>query len=358
MSSRVTSPSYGAPLKERDLAILQEVIETFLESGEPVSSLRLVKHDRHGLSAATIRNVLAMLEERGFLRQPHTSAGRIPTPAGYHLFIDTLMKAEGLSREVRAEIDYTLSGLSFEVDEMASEASRLLSRLSRQVALVLTPDFGGSTLRRIEFLALNRRRVLCVTVSDNGFVENKVFSVDEAMQREELVKISNYLTENFRGQTLLEIRKRLVEMIDDGGEGELDELGLLASRAARLARSGLSSDSGQELVLDGAESLLSQPELADIDRVRCLFETFSDRTRLVDLLNRCLEGPGVRVFIGEESDITSKLDFSLIVRGYHLGGRRIGTLGLFGPSRMEYQRLIPLVDYLGLRLSRALELTH
>lgn len=338
-------------LKERDQAILQEVIETFLERGEPVSSLRLVRSDRHGLSAATIRAVLAHLEDLGLLHQPHTSAGRVPTPLAYHFFIDSLMRTEGVSEEIRAEIDQTLSGARTSPEEMASEASTLLSRFSSQVGMVLTPDLGGALLRRVEFVALSGRRILCVTVSSSGFIENKVLETDQRFTREELTRFSNYLTDNFRGSSLSEIRERLVEMMDR----ERDAVDDLLSGAVQLARQGMGMEPNQELVVKGAEALLSRPELHDLDQVRRLFETFSDKARVVTLLNRCLDGPGVRVLIGEENDLTSDLDFSLIVRGYHVAGTRIGTIGVFGPSRMEYQRLIPLVDYLGLRMSRSLD---
>lgn len=341
-------------LKEREQAILHEVIETFLEAGEPVSSLRLVRSDRHGLSAASIRAVLANLETLGLLRQPHTSAGRVPTPLAYHFFIDSLMQSEGVSGEIRREIDETLSGVRADPEEMASEASKLLSKFSRQVGMVLTPDLGSAVLHRVEFVGLSDRRILCVTISSTGFIENKVFEADEHVSRDELTRFSNYLTENFRGCTLSEVRERLVEMMDDD-RGVVDDL---LSGAVKLARGGMLTEPNQELVMDGAESLLARPELHDLEQVRRLFDTFADRARVVTLLNRCLEGPGVRVLIGEENDLTSDLDFSLIVRGYHIAGRRIGTVGVFGPSRMAYQRLIPLVDYLGARMSRSLEVPN
>lgn len=336
-------------LTDRDRDILRGVIEAYLLTGEPVSSRQLAKRDRLGLSAASLRNVMADLDDLGLLKQPHTSAGRVPTAAGYHLFIDTLMEARRLSEEDQRAIEDELEGTS-DGEQLATAASQVLSRLSSQIGIVVTPDLGNSSLRTVEFVPLSGDRVLCVTVASNGFIDNKVFEVDSPVDRDELTRVSNYLTESFAGLTLKEIRDRLLKLMANE-RAEVDEL---LGRAIRLARHGLDLDQGPRLVVEGTESLLDQPELADLPRVRRLFETFTDKARVVSLLNRSVEGSGVRVYIGEESDLTSALDFSLILRSYGPGG---GSLGLFGPSRMEYARLIPLVDYLGERLSAALSAT-
>jgi heat-inducible transcriptional repressor len=201
---------------------------------------------------------------------------------------------------------------------------------------------------------LTGRKVLTVCVSANGFIENKVVETEEAVSREELVSVSNYLTENFAGLNLVQMRDRLVGMMAQ----ERAQVDAMMRRALELAQKGLSFAAPPEtsLLVEGTETLLSQPELGSLDRVRRLFETFNDKARVVGLLNRCLEGEGVRVVIGEESDLTSELDFSLIARRFDLDGGT-GSIGLFGPSRMEYARLIPLVDYLGARLSAALDAT-
>ena len=338
-------------LSSREAAVLQEVIETFLQTGEPVSSLRLVRSKRLQVSAATIRSVMSRLEEQGLLRQPHASAGRTPTAAGYHLYIESLMAAEAVSDEVRLEIDQTLGAGPVAPDQIADRASRLLSEFSKQLGLVVTPDLGGAVLRRVEFVPLSDRRVLCISVSTAGCLDNKVIETEESYSAEDLRRYSNYVSENFGGMTLGAVRERLIELMNDA-RVEVDSL---LRGALELARQGVGGETPQELVLQGTGRLLRSPELNDLGRVKRLFETFSDRSHVVGLLNQCLEGPGVRVFIGEENDLTSELDCSLILRGYHLQGRRIGSIGVFGPSRMPYQRLIPLVDYLGLRLSRSLD---
>jgi heat-inducible transcriptional repressor len=335
-------------LSPRDREILRDVIHTFVMTAEPVSSRTVAKHD-HSLSAASIRNIMADLDDLGYLVQPHTSAGRVPTPRGYHLFIDSLMTAEAPSEEQRRLIDDQLSGIT-DAEELAAAATQLLSELSKRVGMVLTPAIGSTSLRALEFVPLSGQRVLCVTVTSSGFIDNKVIEVEDEVARDELVRISNYVTENFSGMTMAEIRERLLELMED----ERAQMDALLKRAIDLTQKGLSDADEPELVLEGAQALLSEPELSDLGRVRKLFDTFSDKARLVGMLDRCMTGEGVRVWIGEDSDLTSELDFSLIVRRYAVGERTVGGLALFGPSRSQYDRLIPLVEYLGERLSAAL----
>ncbi len=334
----------GESLSERDREILRDVIHTYLKSGEPVSSRRVAKHEVHDLSAASIRNVMADLEELGYLRQPHTSAGRVPTAQGYHLFIDSLMRQQELSPEDRRQIEAELNRA---VDHPGSAASELLSRLSCMVGIVITPDHGSAVLQSVEFVPLSGRKVLCVAVTTGGFIDHKIVELDEPLSREELIEVSNYLTSSFAMMTLQEMRDRVLELMEDA-RAQVDQL---LRRSISLAQKGLDFGRGPELVVQGTESLLNQPELADLSRVRRLFETFADKSKVVRLLNRWIEGEGVRVLIGHESDLTSELDFSLIFKSFKVDGHSIGGVGLFGPSRMEYQRLIPLVNFLGNRLA-------
>lgn len=336
-------------LTERDLEILRDVIHTYVLTAEPVSSRTVAKHDQHDLSAASIRNIMADLADLGYLAQPHTSAGRVPTPLAYHLFIDSLMQVESLTAEERRLIDEQLSGHA-ESEQLVAAASQVLSHLSRQVGMVLTPSMGATTLRAIEFAPLSDRRVLCVAVSTNGFVDNKVVTSEEEISREDLVRISNYLTENFGGLTLSEIRERLLRLMED----ERAQMDALLRHAIALGNQGLPDARTPELVVDGTGSLLNQPELADLTRVRRLFDTFSDKARLVTMLNQCMEGEGVRVWIGDDSDLTSDLDFSLVVKRYGVRDQALGSLAIFGPSRMQYSRVIPLVAYLAEQLSARL----
>ena len=341
------------PLTAREREVLKDIILMYVLSAEPVSSRSISKHGRLGLSSASIRNVMSDLEELGYLRQPHTSAGRVPTGAGYHLFAESLMGAQTVPARVRRYIDEHLREAPSDADGLVAVTSHLLSELSQQVGIVVCPAIGETVLRAIEFVPLTGSRVLVVIVSESGFVDNKVIDTDKPLPREELVRSSNYLTESFAGLTLRQIRDRLlVAMAEE--RAKVDEL---LGSTLELARRSLDLAAGREVLVDGTSAVLAQPELADVLRVRRLIETFADKARLVKMLNACVRGQGVRVVIGEDSDLTSELDFSLVATRYGVGDRERGTLGIFGPSRMEYQRVIPLVHYLGETLSQMLTST-
>ncbi len=334
-------------LSERAQSVLRDVVDFYIRSAEPVSSAEIAK--RRSLSSATVRNVMADLDQGGFLRQPHTSAGRIPTADGYHVYIDSLMRRRNLSSGVRTRIGEALNGAG-DAEDLASVASRLLSDLSHQVGVVLVPARGDVILRSVDFVPLSEQRVLCVVVSSGGFVDHRVIEVQEPVERHDLIRISNYITQNFQGLTLFEARTRLLERMADE-RALLDEL---MQRALRMASLGLHAGLDPALMVDGTESLLDQPELADLQRIRRLFEAFNDKAQLVSILTKCVAEEGVRVLIGDDADLTSALDFSLVATTYGVGGRPLGSLGVFGPSRMEYPRLIPLVQFLGSALSEAL----
>jgi heat-inducible transcriptional repressor len=343
----------GERLSPRDREILKDIIATYILSAEPVSSRSVAKHGSLGLSAATIRNVMADLEEWGFLVQPHTSAGRVPTRAAYHMFIESMMHTRKLPMRERRYIEDNLASPQADADELIGTASHLLSELSQQVSIVVAPSIGETVLKAVDFVAVAERKVLCIVISEAGFVDNRVIETEEEIPRHELVRISNYVTESFAGQTLRAVRDRLLRQMAE----ERVQVDRMLARTIELACEGLapgSRESQPEVLVDGASALLVRPELADIQRVRRMFDAFTDKARLVRMLNSCITGGGVRVLIGEDSDLTSELDFSLVASSYRVGEQPLGTLGIFGPSRMEYQKVIPLVHYLGQALSRAL----
>lgn len=346
----MTDPKDHARLTARDREILKDVILTYILSAEPVSSRSVSKHGKLGLSAASIRNVMADLEDWGYLVQPHTSAGRVPTAAAYHLFIQSMMETRTLPVKERRYIQDNLKVGSVDADELLGTASHLLSELSSQVGIVVTPAMGETVLKAVDFVPIAGRKVLCVVVSSTGFIDNKVIETEEEIPREELVRISNYLTESFAGHTLREVRERLLRMMAK----EKAQMDRVLALTLELARSGFSIGESPGVVVDGTSTLLSKPELSDLQRVRRMFEAFADKARLVRILNQCLQGGGVRVLIGEDSELTSELDFSVVATPYGVGDRPLGTLGIAGPSRMDYEKIIPLVHFLGETLSRSL----
>lgn len=338
-------------LSARDREILRDIIQTHTLSGEPVSSRAVSRHGQHSLSAASIRNIMADLEELGFLLQPHTSAGRVPTAAAYRLYVNSLMRTCYLSAQDRRYIAEQLEDVELGGDSLVGNVTHLLSDLSQQVAVVLKPKVAHTVLKTVDFVPLEGRRVLCVIVSTGGFIDNVVIETEEPIPRRELVRVSNYLTDNFAGLELREIRNRLVRTMAE----DRQHVDHWLSQALDLARRAVESAQDPDVLVEGTRSLLDQPELQNVDDVRKVLDTFADKARLVGMLNCCLESDsGVRVYIGEDNDVTSELDFSLVATTYGIGVRSLGSLGILGPARMEYPRIVALVRYLGETLSRAL----
>lgn len=338
-------------LTPRDREILGDVVRSFILTGTPVSSRAVAKQNQHGLSAATIRNSMADLEDAGFLSQPHTSAGRVPTEVGYHSYIDDLLPSSQVDPRDKWQIDEQLPS-SGDGEELVNRAGKLLSELTQQIGIVLMPAIGETVLRTLSLVPLSGSRVLCVVVSTSGFIDHKILEFDSPMSRDALTHASNYLTDHFAGMTVRQARDHLLVLM----ARERAQVDQLLARTLALAEEALGSAHGPEVVVEGTSAVLTQPELADVERVRRLVEKFNDRAQLVQVLNRLIStGRGVRVVIGEESEFTSDVDFSLVATTYGDTDQSLGRIGVFGPSRMEYQRVIPLVDYLGEKLSEALQ---
>lgn len=340
-------------LNERDRRILRDVVHSFIESGTPVSSRTVAKGPRLDLSAATIRNSMADLEDAGYLLQPHTSAGRVPTETGYRTYIESLMPAHGIDREDKRRVDEELPAEA-DGEELMSRAGQVLSDLTHQIGIVLTPAVGDTVLRTMTLVPLSGSRVLCVVVSAADFVDHKIIELEAPIAREALVEASNYLTDHFAGMTLRQARDELLVMMAKE-RAQVDKW--LAATLA-VAQQALGAAHGADVLVEGTSAVLTQPELSDVHRVRRLVDKFNDRAQLVTVLNQLIQGEGVRVVIGEESELTSDVDFSLVATTYAAGEQALGTVGIFGPSRMEYERVIPLVDYLGEKLSKAFQATE
>jgi len=334
----------------RDRRILADVIRTFIHTGSPVSSRSLARLERHELSSASIRNVMADLEDSGYLSQPHTSAGRVPTAAGYHYYIDALMQSRVLSEEKRRYIRENLRQVLTDVEDLMGMVTHLLTELSHQIGIVLAPMISEATVKAIHFLNLSGRRALCVLESEGGLVEHRVVQTLSPMSSEELVEISNYLTDHFSGLALREIRDRLLSLM----AADREKINKLLTNAVSLAQQALGTVEEPELLFEGTETVLTQPELSDIESVRRLLETFTDKAELVRVLDQLIGGQGTHVIIGEESELTSDLNFSLVATTYGSTDRVLGALGIFGPSRMDYDKVVPLVDFLGRTVSETL----
>lgn len=339
------------PLDEREREILKSVIQAHILSGEPIGSRTISRGIGLDLSPATIRNTMSDLEERGLLVQPHPSAGRVPTDRAYRFYVDRLMGQARVAAQQAHAIDEALLRSRGEIPELLAEASRQLSRFSHHVGVVLAPELRRTVVEHIEFVRLDGSRIVAILVDRAGVVHNRILEVEESFSQEELDKVGRDLSAEFGGRTLPEIREALAVRLTEE-RAAYDRM--LAARL-ELGRRAVEGDGGAtELFVEGASNLLAAPEFTDIERMRGLLRALEEKGRLLDLLGRVLEGEGVQVVIGAESRVSDLSDVSLVASTYGAGGRILGTVGIVGPTRMEYARAIALVDYLARVLTRLL----
>ncbi len=342
----------GSALDTRSQEILRQAVHLFISGGEPVGSRTLSKVNAHGLSPATIRNIMSDLEEMGYLYQPHTSAGRVPTDLGYRFYVSTVAEDASLSQAEQQMVVETLRGAEGGVSELMQRTTRLLSDMTDTVSFVIGPSFENSVLRHVDFVRLAPRRVLVVLVSQTGQVLHRIVALEEDLGGEELAQCARYLEAEFDGVTLVEARESILQRMR-AIEAIVNRLVKNALMIADAAFAGEMQTS--EVHLDGASRMLAKPEFKmNIDRARHLLETLEERHRLVNLLNACLQGARLRIVIGSESQEPDLEGISLIGARYSDGDQDLGSIGIMGPTRMEYARFISVVDYIASSLSEAI----
>ncbi|HSP14523.1 MAG TPA: heat-inducible transcriptional repressor HrcA [Thermoanaerobaculia bacterium] len=343
---------HGDDLDSRAREVLHEIILQHIASGEAISSRTLAKSGRFHLSPASLRNVMADLEDLGYLQHPHTSAGRIPTDRGYRFFIDHLMKSRALSARDRESIDDQVAHVSA-VEDVLQLTSKLLSSMSDQVGVVFMPTLLHFTIRSMDFILVAENRILCVIVGTNGMVVNKVVETRLAFTREELEKIGRYITVEFSGLTLDQIRRRLIRLTEK--ERALHDDMLQKTITLGIEAVIDVTPLEHDLIVEGAASILTKPEFADADSMRKTFLALQEKEKLIHILESFLDEEGLQILIGSESDFTQIHNFSIVARRYGTCSAPLGMVGIIGPMRMEYARMAPLVDYLGRALSRKIE---
>ena len=344
---------HGFDLDPRARDVLREIVMQHISSGEAISSRTLAKCGRFDLSPASLRNVMADLEDLGYLQQPHTSAGRIPTDRGYRFFIDHLMKSRTLTSREREVIDDQVAHAS-EIEQVLQLASNVISRLSDQVGVVFMPTLFQFAIRSMDFVLVGESRIMCVIVGTNGVVVNKVIETRFTFNRDELEKISRYITVEFSGCSLDTIRRRLIRMTEEERAQHDRMLQKTISPGIEAVNDVAPLD--HELYVDGATSILNKPEfVSDAASLRKTFLALQEKEKLVAILESCLTEEGVQILIGSESDFTQVHNFSIVARRYGTNAAPLGMVGIIGPMRMEYARMAPLVDYLSRALSRKIE---
>lgn len=343
-----TSPS----LDERSREVLRLLIQQHIQTGEPVGSETLAARMNRALSPATIRNLMAELERQGLLDHPHTSAGRLPTDEGYRVYVDSLMAHEDLQNQELAAIDQALRSKEGSPTQVLENASQLLSRLSHNVGLVLAPNLRKSSFAHIDLVRLRERRILVVMVSRSGLVTNKVVEIDEDLNPDELQACVNYLRLNFAGMTLHAIRMRLLELMRQEKAAYDSLLRHVIAVGERAFAEGEAASSN--VFLDGTSHILERAQEEDLTRLRQLFRTFEEKSRLVKILNACVGDEGVRIFIGRENADPGLREMALVTAGCPIDGDLGLGVGVLGSTRMEYARVIALVDHVAKAVVRAL----
>lgn len=341
---------------DRSREILTAAIKIYVATGEPVGSRTLARMSREGLSAATIRNTMADLEEAGYLYQPHTSAGRVPSDKGYRFYVDNLIGQSRISKHDEARIQRgLLDDETYVRPEMLMErTSQLLSEVSDNVGVVLSPGLAQDGLQQIQFTRLADGRILVITVSQTGFVQDRVVRIDEEIGQDDLDRTARFLTENFRGLDLISIREQVLSRMSE--EKALYDK-LLQTAILLCDRSLAGSGDKAGVYVDGAVKIIDKPDFADTERMRALFRMFEEKSRLVRILNECLADRSfgnVRIQIGAENRTPWLRDCSIVASPLHIGDRIVGGVGVVGPTRMEYARVIGIVDYVAKLFERVL----
>ncbi|ARO86386.1 heat-inducible transcriptional repressor HrcA [Nitrosospira lacus] len=335
-------------LNQRAKILLKTLVERYISEGQPVGSRSLSKFSGLDLSPATIRNVMADLEEMGFVASPHTSAGRVPTHRGYRFFIDTLLVVKPLDVIEIHQLEDQL--YPDHPSRLINSASQLLSELTRFAGVVVTPKRSSAVFRYIEFMALSEKRILLIIVTPEGDVQNRVLFTDRPYNQTELIEAGNFINQNYAGCTFDEIRVRL--------QSELKQLRHdmtnLMTAAIELGNEALQSNS-EAVVVAGERKLLDVHDLAsNMTSLKKLFDLFERKTVLLQLLEFSRKAEGVQIFIGDESGVLTLDEFSVVTAPYEVDGKVVGTVGVVGPTRMAYERIIPIVDATARLLSSAL----
>ncbi|MDJ0862397.1 MAG: heat-inducible transcriptional repressor HrcA [Gammaproteobacteria bacterium] len=334
------SGAQESQLDERSQHLLRALVQKYIRDGQPVGSRTLSRDSGLDLSPATIRNVMADLEEMGLVRSPHTSAGRIPTPLGFRFFVDTLVTMQPPeSNEVqrlREQLDPDR-----ELTDLVATTSSLLSEVTRLAGVVTLPKREQLKLRQVEFLPLSGQRVLAILVVNDREVQNRIIHGRRDYQRAELEKAANYLNANFIGRDLQEARQQLLADMRTARQS-MNEMMLAAIEMADKAFA--SEGESDDFVVAGQTNLMGLAELADMEKLRQLFEAFSQKEHILHLLDGALHADGIQIFIGEESGYQVLDECSVVTAPYEVDGRVLGVLGVIGPTRMAYDRVIPIVD--------------
>ncbi|WP_028575453.1 heat-inducible transcriptional repressor HrcA [Desulfonatronovibrio hydrogenovorans] len=336
-------------LDQRQTDILLTIVKNYILTGQPVGSRTVAKDSSLSLSPASIRNIMADLTDAGYIEQPHTSAGRIPTAHGLRYYLDSNLEVEPVSPEVREKIKSSLTSVGPDLSQTLSQTCKILSSLSNQISLVITPDHQAIRWQRIDFVLLRPGLIMSILVMEGGLIRNKVISVDKEISADDLVKFGNYLNEHYQGKTLHYVRSSVLAQMKNARiqfEG-------LYEKALKLAHESF-DDSGRQVYMEGTHYVFQGSDSADINKMRELFRMLEEKSKLLKLLDKTIESKNISVILGQEEKWDELSDFTVISSPYSLGGSNIGAVSIIGPTRMNYSKIIPAVDLTAKILSQLL----
>lgn len=329
-------------LDDRGALVLRMVIEEYVDTAEPVGSRTISKKMEPGLSPATIRNIMSDLEEMGYLAQPHTSAGRIPTAPGFRYYVNRLLERRELAHADREQLRKLAGGEGGAADDLVRRASRALSGLARQASVVLVSRVSHQPLRSMSLMRVSSDRILLVAVLQGGWVQNRLIEEERDLSTDDLEKINLYLNEMAVGLTLPQLRRKILAEM----RREKARYDRIMRRALRLGSKALSETLPGEVFIAGRANILEQPEFAeDVQTLKRILRAFEEKSVIVRLLDRALDLDALQVSIGSENRVEDLPEISVVASGYHQGDSAMGSIGLIGPVRMDYSRVIPLVEY-------------
>ena len=337
-------------MQQREIDILTTILEDYIQTGAPVGSRTVAKKSGLSLSPASIRNTMADLTESGYLAQPHTSAGRVPTPSAFRFYLDQTLHYNPLSGEEQKRIQETLEHAGLEMADLLRESSKLLSQVSRQVSMVVTPSALNVRWKEIGFSLVKPGLVLAVLLLDKGMVANKLLTVAPDITQDDLVYFGNYLNEHFAGLPLLEARAQVLKELKTAKR----RLRRLYTQALDLAQMTFESFRDRELYVDGTVNLLDHMEFADTGKMRELLNFLEERSRLLEILDKTINEGGLRITLGEEG-LDPNMDLGIITSTYGDESDASGVVSVIGPLRMNYAKTVPLVDYLAKALTEVLK---
>ena len=333
--------------------LLKVLIQKYISDGSPIGSRTLLEDSGLDLSPATIRHVMSDLEDHGLIRAPHTSSGRIPTARGYRMFVDTLVRYQKPDTDYIDEIQSDLRADNYDTGQLIDKVSNTLSRITSLAGIVKVPKGDNVSLKRIEFLPLSENRILTILVLNNDEVQNRILDTKEKHSATELQKVSNFINENYANQSLDSIRMKLVSDMDEtrlSMNKEMQDIISTASKAMEVA-----DENEDEFIVAGERNLMDFAELSNVEKLKQLFDAFSSKRMMIDLLDRSISADGVQIFIGSESGFSMLDDCSVVAAPYKLSKNQVGVLGVIGPKRMAYDRVVPIVDLTAKMLGSIIE---